>query len=125
MPNYNYGYNNYFPQNYQQPMQIQNGGLISVRNEMEARNYPIASGTSITFKDESQPFVYVKTMGFSQLDRPTFEKFRLIKEDVAEMGQIQPKAENPINLSDYALKADFDALKDAFETFKKEMSKDE
>ena len=122
MPNYNYFPQNYQPMTYQsQPLQIQNGGLISVRNEMEARNYPIASGTSITFKDESQPYVYVKTMGFSQLDRPTFEKFRLIKEDATEttqMGQISTKQQESINLSDYVLKTDFEALRKEFEAFK-------
>lgn len=55
--------------------------FISVRNEIEARNYPVAYGNSVTFKDENAPFIYSKTMGFSQLDKPIFEKYRLIKED--------------------------------------------
>lgn len=130
-------YNNYsyFPQqNYmgqaqqQQPMQIQNGGLISVRSELEAKNYPIASGTSITFKDENAPYVYTKTMGFSQLDRPTFEKFRLVKEDVGEGFQNAPnqaQAQNPINLSDYVQKAEFEALRSEFEAFRKELSNEQ
>lgn len=124
MPYPNYGY---YPQNFmaqQQPMQIQNGGLISVRNEMEARNYPIASGTSITFKDESQPYVYVKTMGFSQLDRPTFEKFRLIKEEATEMAQNAMQNEKVINPLDYTLKAEFEALRSEFEAFRKEIRDD-
>lgn len=84
MPNY---YNPYqYQQTYNQPatQQIQNGGFVSVRNEMEAMNYPIAPGNSITFKDETAPYVYTKTMGFSQLDRPIFEKYRLVKEDATE-----------------------------------------
>lgn len=67
-----------------QPMQIQNGGFVSVRSEIEARNYPVAYGNSVTFKDETQPYVYTKTMGFSQLDRPVFEKYKLVKEDAQE-----------------------------------------
>lgn len=132
MPMYNnYGYYPQYQQgtqmslaNQQQPMQIQNGGLISVRNEMEARNYPIASGTSITFKDENSPYVYTKTMGFSQLDRPTFEKFRLVKEDAAESfqnAQNSTQAQNPINLYDYVLKSDFEALRNEFEAFRKDL----
>ena len=80
--------------NFQQSIQpqIQNGGFISVRNEQEARNYPIAPGNSVTFKDENMPYVYVKTMGFSQLDRPNFEKFRLVKEEEI---QAQQTAQNP------------------------------
>lgn len=64
-----------------QPMQIQNGGFVMVRSEDEARNYPVAFGNSVTFKDETSPYIYCKTMGFSQLDRPIFEKFRLVKEE--------------------------------------------
>ena len=115
IPMYNY---NYYPQgtqmslaNQQQPMQIQNGGLVSVRSEMEARNYPIAPGNSITFKDENAPYVYTKTMGFSQLDRPTFEKFRLIKED-AQNAPISPQsAQNVSTPPEYVLKSEFDALR--------------
>lgn len=100
MPNYfnsyQQQYQQYYPQNYQQMIpqqasqpQIQNGGFVSVRNEMEARNYPIAPGTSITFKDETAPFIYTKTMGFSQLDRPIFDKYRLEKENTTEEEQAQ------------------------------------
>lgn len=63
------------------PTQIQNGGFVTVRSEQEAMNYPIAPGTSITFKNEVEPYVYTKTMGFSQLDRPVFDKYKLVKED--------------------------------------------
>ena len=80
-------------QNMQQP-QIQNGGFVSVRNEGEARNYPVAPGNSITFKDETAPYVYTKTMGFSQLDRPIFEKFKLVKEEVAEPSNLPQNEPN-------------------------------
>lgn len=93
---------NYFPQTYQyspyqgfqqfqQPAQqfqqqatqpqIQNGGFVSVRNIEEAFNWPVAPGNSITFKDENSPYIYTKTKGFSQLEAPIFERFRLVKED--------------------------------------------
>lgn len=82
-----------FPTNYPYLMQNQNyvpqqqqtqSPFIPVRNEIEARNYPVAYGNSVTFKDENAPYVYSKTMGFSQLDKPVFEKYRLVKEDVQE-----------------------------------------
>jgi hypothetical protein len=63
--------------------QISNG-FISVRSEMEARNYPVGLGNSVTFKDENAPYVYTKTMGFSQLDIPRFEKYKLVKEEPTE-----------------------------------------
>lgn len=96
MPNYYNPYPQYYPQMYPtqsvapavQPTPvtptIQNSGFVSVRNEAEARNYPVAQGNSVTFKDETAPYVYTKTVGFSQLDRPTFEKYKLVKEDVEE-----------------------------------------
>lgn len=70
-------------QNMMQP-QIQNGGIVIVRSEAEARNYPVALGNSVTFKDETSSHIYTKTMGFSQLDTPKFEKYKLIKEDTPE-----------------------------------------
>ena len=71
-----------------QPVQqIQNGGFITVRSEAEARNYPVAPGTSVTFKHETAPYCYTKTMGFSQFEAPRFEKFRLVKEEEAESQQ--------------------------------------
>lgn len=98
------------PQQMQQPVQqqmqqpvIQNGGFISVRNETEARNYPVAPGNSITFKDETAPYVYTKTMGFSQLDRPIFDKYKLVKEETSETVETtvpqtaNPNYENEIN----------------------------
>lgn len=76
-----------------QPQQIQNGGFVSAPNEAYARNYSVAPGNSVTFKDESAPYVYAKTMGFSQFDRPIFEKYRLVKEEPEEA-----RAEtNPLN----------------------------
>ena len=77
-----------------QPQQIQNGGFVSVRNEAEARAYPIAIGNSITFKDETAPYVYTKTMGFSQLDRPIFEKYRLVKEEPTESAVAMQETES-------------------------------
>ena len=85
-------YPNYFPQLYPQPMQMpqaqsqqtQTTGFVSVRSEEEARNYPVAYGNSVTFKDETAPYVYTKTMGFSQLDRPIFDKYKLVKEESTE-----------------------------------------
>ena len=77
-------YNPYYFYN-QQNQPPQQNGLIIVRSEEEARNYPIAYGNSVTFKDESSPYVYTKTMGFSQLDKPVFEKFKLVKENSPEI----------------------------------------
>lgn len=112
-PNYNYPtYPNYpqyqtapqqipqaqqqIPQQTQQPVQpqqIQNGGFISVHNENEAKMYPVAPGNSVTFIDENAPYCYTKTMGFSQLDRPKFEKYRLVKEEDTQQPITPPTSE--------------------------------
>ena len=65
----------------QQPQQIQNGGFVFVKDINEARNYAVSPGNSVTFKIESQPYICTKTLGFSQLDQPIFEVFKLVKED--------------------------------------------
>lgn len=108
---YNPAFNPYMQQQMQQPQnqQIQNGGLVSVRSEDEARNYPVAPGNSVTFKNESAPFVYTKTMGFSQLDRPVFERFRLVKEEAETPTQTENKKQD-IDMSAYALKTDLGAI---------------
>ena len=109
-----------------QPTQIQNGGFISVRSEQEARSYPIAPGNSVTFKDENMPYVYVKTMGFSQLDSPSFEKFRLVKEEEVQAQQPTSGENRQTNNIDYALKTDLVSLQGAFateiETLKKQIA---
>ena len=114
----------------QQPIQqqIQNGGFVSVHNENEARNYPIAPGNSVTFKDENAPYVYTKTQGFSQLDRPVFEKYRLVKEEDYQAQQTVQNApvssENTqqINNSDYAKKDEITALWSEIEALKSKLS---
>lgn len=126
---------NYFNPYYNQPMQAQqpqmfptqmsgSSSFVSVRNEAEARSYPIAPGNSITFKDETAPYVYTKTMGFSQLDRPVFEKYKLIKETVAEGSNLPVEGGSdvqPINSTLDNLKAEIGQIWGEIEGIKKNM----
>lgn len=99
-------------QQMQQPT-IQQSGFVLVPSEQEARNYPVAPGNSITFKDENAPYCYVKTMGFNQLDRPTFERYRLVKEDSPVTAQNAPTSANSANVdknASYAIKSDLGAI---------------
>ena len=102
---------NYGQYQTQQQNIIQNGGFVRVPNEAAARNYPIAPGNSITFIDENAPYCYTMTMGFSQFDRPKFEKFRLVKE---EDQPIQAQTTEDMPKIDYALKSELEALKQSF-----------
>ena len=93
-PNYNQMY--YQPQiqqtQQQQTPQIQNGGFVFVKDINEARNYAVAPGNSVTFKIESQPYICTKTLGFSQLDQPIFEVFKLVKENNDWQNNVDPVA---------------------------------
>lgn len=107
----------------QQP-QIQNGGFVSVRGIEEAQNYPVAPGNSITFKDENAPYVYTKTMGFSQLDRPVFEKYRLVKEEdvpKAKPAHQETAPSEKREMPDYALKSDLKGLYDQLDILRNEL----
>lgn len=117
MPNYMpYQYQ---PQ-YQQPQQMATG-FVSVRNIEEAFNYPIAPGNSITFKDENAPYVYTKTKGFSPLEQPVFERYRLVKEEPAEAAKTPqnspeaPQADKSIQEQIDSLKRRITALEERYE----------
>lgn len=112
-------YNPYYPymsQMYQPPQNQQpqnNGGLVMVRSIDEVMKYPIAPGNSVTFKDETAPYLYTKTMGFSQFDHPVIEKYKIIKEDTAQ--DIQPHPDdNSLRNDVEKLKQEMKEIRDEF-----------
>lgn len=126
-------YNNYYPYNpytqpYQvansqmqqpiqqqtQPQQMHNGGYVSVRSEDEARMYPVAPGNSVTFINELAPFIYKKTMGFSQFDKPIFEVFEVIP----KKPPTSEDTDKTIKDITYAEKSDIEALQATIEALK-------
>lgn len=132
MPNY---YNPYqYQPNYYQPQaqampqsqitaqqQMQNGGFVSAPNEDFARNFPVGYGNSVNFKDEHAPYIYVKTMGLSQFDNPTFEKYRLVKEEPT-VPQNGTEKEETYKLSYDELKAEIEHLKSEIEVLKEKVN---
>ena len=95
-----------------QQMQIRSGGIVSVANEDEARRYPVAPGYTVTMRDENGPYLYEKTMGFSQLDQPIFRKARIVFED--DQPEKQEKPEEPTEPPKvYAELKQLEALRDA------------
>lgn len=107
----------------QQPA-IQQSGFVLVQSEQEARAYPVAPGNSITFKDESGPFCYVKTMSFNQLDRPVFERYRLVKEDAPSETREAPTMHEqlaPTKNTTYATKDDLAELWDELDALKEKL----
>lgn len=115
---YPYNYNNYYAQPQMQP-QIQNGGIIKA-TEDEARKYPVAAGYSMMFVDDEQKMLYTKTAGFSQLDTPVFEKYRLIKEKTAENSVSDAGNKN---IPEYVTKAEFEQFFKEYEQFKADILK--
>lgn len=119
-----FGYPYYPPVNslYQQPaplpqqqpvqQQIRSGGIVSVSGEEEARRYPVAPGYTVTMRDDTGPYLYEKTMGFSQLDQPIFRKARIVFDDAAQTAhEKQDKPSTPSVV--YAELSQLEALRDA------------
>lgn len=136
---YYQGYPNYNPMYYQQQLQsmqqmnnsqqnvqsspqIQNGGFVMVKDINEAMNYPVAPGNSVTFKNENLPYIYTKTLGFSQLDNPIFEKFRLVKEVDEQIEEVVDTTENNVPFVEYVTKEEADDLRAEINVLKEEIS---
>ena len=105
-----------------QPQQIQNSGFISVPSEDIVNTYPVAPGNCVTFKIEGQPIVMEKSMGFSQLESPKVERYRLVKEQPI-LPQTETKTEEPINLPQKDFQAEIDEIWAEIEAIKKDMVK--
>lgn len=117
-----------FQQNYQQnQQQIQNGGFMVVPSEDMARTYPVAPGNCVTFKIEGKPIVMEKSMGFSQLEAPRIDRYRLVREEDAPKEQnLAPNSpnDNPANNEAYEklkeqIKAQDEQIKDILERLEK------
>ena len=99
-------YSNYSPYLYNQmQQQTQVQSFVPVSGEHEARSYPVAYGNSVTFKDETAPYLYTKT-AISQMEPPIFKKFRIVE----EMPQNAVQNVQEVDLSGYVTKAEFEAL---------------
>ena len=136
---YNNFYQNYpfmqgmpYMQNYQQPMQqaqqmqqpaqIQDGGVVCVKDETAARNYPIAPGVSMTLIDEPRQHLFIKTMGFNQLEKPIFKKFQLIPES-ENNGDLSGGISETVKDTNEDLKPQIELLQSEIEGIKAEIEK--
>ena len=98
MPNYNYPYyptqtNAYSTQMNvgstqptQTPMQIQDGGFVTLPSEEMVYTYPVGLGKSVSFKIEGKPIVMEKTV-FSQFESPRIKRFRLVEEEAEKSAE--------------------------------------
>lgn len=110
----NYNYNPAYNPGYDQNQIVQNCGFVPIPSENDARSYPVKHGTSVTFRDENLPYIYIKTLGFGQLDSPIFERYRLVKEDAP----VEPrKDDSPV----YVTKSEFEELREVVAQLRKEL----
>lgn len=114
------------PQSIQQPTQpqMQNGGFMIAPNEDFVRNYPVGLGNCITFKIENKPYVMEKSMGFSQLDSPKIEKYKLVKEtdaSASETPDTPPQDNKVINDALDTMMAEIEAIKQDIKGIKEKL----
>lgn len=83
-------YYSQYPVSPPEPPKIQYS-VVNAPSVDYAKSYPVAPGNSVSFKIENQPFLCTKTMGFSPLEKPVFETYRLVKEDEAEIAEDKPE----------------------------------
>lgn len=93
--------------------------FVPVANENVARNFPVAYGNTVIFKDEHEPKMYIKSMGYSQLESPTFERY--VKEEEKE--PVPDNVNNNLNTLSYdKLQGEISALKDEIDVLKEKIS---
>ena len=119
-----YDYRN--PFQYQNPYQanvnipttpIQDNMIVSVQSEQDARNYLVAYGHSIIFKDENKPLVFYTKTAISQFEPPVFKIYDLV-ERTQETPVNAPENAKPMDLSAFVTKDEFGALQKELQALK-------
>lgn len=94
------------------------GNFIRVPSEEVARNWNVQPGMSVTFIDENAPYCYTKTVDISQLDRPRFEKYRLVKEEETPAQTQEGNTTRKEEKNEYVPVAEFNKLYNEFVALK-------
>ena len=68
--------------------------FMSIRGKEIAINYPIAPNNTIIFRDELEPYIYVKSMGYSPLDKPVIDIYRREEPNLAQESTPKVKEDN-------------------------------
>lgn len=119
-----YDYRN--PFQYQNPYQanvnmpttpIQDNMIVSVPSEQDARNYLVAYGHSIIFRDENKPLVFYNKTAISQFEPPVFKIYDLV-ERTQETPVNAPENVKPMDLSTFVTKDEFGALQKELQALK-------
>lgn len=104
--------------NMPQMPQVQDNVIIPVQNEQEARNYLVAPGHSVNFKDENKPMVFYAKTVISQFEPPIFKIFDMV-ERTPESPVNAPQHTQTMDLSIYATKDEIQAVQKELQALKK------
>lgn len=87
--------------------------FIPVHSDLEVINHPVAPGNSLYFKHETEPRIYIKSMGLSQFDTPKITRYKLVEEPMDSANSTSNTTqEEPKEQPKYVL---FDDLKPTFD----------
>ncbi len=107
-----------YPSFYNQNQQPQ-VSFMSIRGKDIAVNYPIAPNNTIIFRDELEPYIYVKSMGYSPLDKPVMDIYRREEPNSAQKAVSVVKEDNS---TIEKIQDDIKAIFDDIEGIKKKMN---
>lgn len=74
--------------------QIVYGGMIPVSSIEEVLKYPVEPGVCVHFKDTTEDYIYTKTQGFSQMEKPTYEAYHTERVDFESLLPVNKKLAN-------------------------------
>ena len=94
--------------------------IILVASEDIARTYPVAYGNTVVFQEGNH--IYVKKMGYSQLEAPVFEKY--VREAV-NLPEIAPSNTEVDKVTLEELKSKIGALESEIKAIRNEMRDDD
>lgn len=93
--------------------------FMSIRGKEIAINYPIAPNNTIIFRDEVEPYIYVKSMGYSPLDKPVMDIYRREEPNLTQETASVVKEDNSIIEK---MKGDIESILKDIEGIKQKMN---
>lgn len=76
------------PRNYMNPQETI---FIPVHSDVEVLNHLVAPGNTVYFKHETEPRIYIKSMGLSQFDTPKITRYKLVEEPMDSDNNVSQK----------------------------------
>ena len=106
----------------QQPTQQQNSGIIWIQGESAAKSYLVAPNNSIVLFDSESQTVYIKSADASGMPSMKILDYT-IRNQTPGNGPVSASPAPTVNPSDFATRAQFDALQDEINALKAQIKK--